>query len=802
MEDKEKLILAALLHDIGKFWQRAGGLGWHEELGDDFVKFMPPKFESIKGLIRYHHKRYRDSKIQRKNVEYLPEGGRNLKILIIADWLSSGEREELENEEIGKPKITPLQSIFSQINLKFEKGDNSDISQWEYPLNPLCLSDSIFPTDNKITLSEEDYLKLWNEFMKDINWIKDITNFNEYFHKLYYILQKYTWCIPSAVYKSKPDVSLFDHLKTTSAIADCLYDNISDIELNNLSNDLLEYFKTKAISQNLKSPKFSLIHGDISGVQNFIYAIKTKYAAKSLKGRSLFLVLLNEFIAEHILKKLELPITNLLYCGGGHFYILAPKISDEKLTDLRKDINKKLSDEFKTKLYLAIGKTDLCAKDFVDGSIAKKWGEVAEETGKQKLKRYKEVDDAFDILFSPSEEGGNKEICSICGNEDNLIQREDNKICKTCNSFIDFAEYLKEVQDYGNIDTFKITNNLPFLKQFNLLYDGVYSVTPKKIPFLNIPLGISMTEHGIKTFEQLAKDWKEEKEQKKHVGDEKLGILKMDVDNLGKIFTKGFDKKIFVEGKEKIISKATISRMSTLSRMMSLFFEGYLNQLIENDVYKNHIYLIYAGGDDTFIVGRWDKVIELSYNIYKDFREYTCKNKDITISAGIVIVSPKYPLKKSADKAKDMLDVAKQEDTNKNKVAIFNEALTWNIDTEVNDFEEVIRIKKILLNCIKEGASKQLIQRVKGFDEWLEDESKKRKYVRLLKYYLYRNFKKKEENNMNEKEKKLWNIIKSELIPIFDKILENNINKNKKDKYNIMCVPIAARMAELDMKND
>jgi len=819
MNDREKLILAALLHDIGKFWQRAGESGKHSEAGCNFVRnYVPKKFQSSGGFIAYHHNPFS---------EYVRNSS-NSKRIIVADWLSSGEREEPESEETRKPKITPLISIFSQISLNKEEDNNQIGTDYCYKLNSLSADKkTLFPTE-KFNLSKENYKSLWEEFLKEIKNIEDTDNFDKYFNKLYYILQKYTWCIPSAVYKSEPDVSLFDHLKTTTAIVGCIYNSDEDY-LNNCIKGLHKRWKIKQeikdakknkeivdkiwndwVNKNggewieadnsLKESKFTLIHGDISGVQNFIYNIKTKSAAKSLKGRSLFLVLLSRFIAEHILKELDLPITNLLFCGGGHFYILAPKLSDEKLIELRKDANEKLFKEFKTKLYLAIGKTDLCAKDFVDGKIAEKWKEVAEKTGKQKIRRYNEFDDVFKKIFSSFEDGGNKEICSICGSEKEIITKEEGKICKTCNSFIEFANYLKEVQDYGNIEMSKIMNKLLFLEQFNLLYNEVYSVTLQKTPFLNIPLGIPLGEHGIKTFEQLAEDWEEEKAEGKHIGDEKIGILKMDVDNLGKIFTKGFDKKIFVDDEEKIISKATISRMSALSSKLSLFFEGYLNKLIEDKKYKNHIYLIYAGGDDTFIVGRWDKVIELGYNIYNDFRKYTCENKDITISAGIVIVSPKYPLRKSADKAEEILEKAKN--SGKNSIAIFDESLKWDVDNEINDFKEMQNIKKILVDCIDKGASKQLIQRVKGFDEWLDTESKRRKYVRLLKYYLYRNFKKKEENKMNNREKELWNKIEEELIPIFDKILKNNLDKDNKDKYNVMCVPIAARLAELEMKGD
>ena len=54
-------------------------------------------------------------------------------------------------------------------------------------------------------------------------------------------------------------------------------------------------------------------------------------------------------------------------------------------------------------------------------------------------------------------------------------------------------------------------------------------------------------------------------------GANKLGVLKMDVDNLGLIFSKGF----------KHIGGASISRVSSLSFYLDLFFSGRINQIVD-----------------------------------------------------------------------------------------------------------------------------------------------------------------------------------------------------------------------------
>jgi len=94
---EEKIVqLAALLHDIGKFWQGTGERGNHLEQSSRFINvYVPEQWQEAVGLVSLH---LNPSKY--KSVEYKP-----LKTIVCADWLLSGEREELaEEEEKGEQK--------------------------------------------------------------------------------------------------------------------------------------------------------------------------------------------------------------------------------------------------------------------------------------------------------------------------------------------------------------------------------------------------------------------------------------------------------------------------------------------------------------------------------------------------------------------------------------------------------------------------------------------------------------------------------------------------------------------------
>ncbi|HRW22565.1 MAG TPA: hypothetical protein P5509_11385 [Bacteroidales bacterium] len=206
---RDILFLGALLHDIGKFYQRADMLfsDKYNQLSDfskNIANDICPVNEN--GRFGYQHVVWTNEffegepfksvfkKLEDLNVnlydkdEVNPDGLINLAtnhhkpktimqaIVTMADWWSAGidrrEANELENgkykgENIdwGKSryKQIPLYSVFNQIN-------NGNY-KYAFPLKPLCLDkDAIFPKEIKEKndgLSQESYNKLWQEFKEE-----------------------------------------------------------------------------------------------------------------------------------------------------------------------------------------------------------------------------------------------------------------------------------------------------------------------------------------------------------------------------------------------------------------------------------------------------------------------------------------------------------------------------------------------------------------------------------------------------------------------------------------------------------
>ena len=152
-------------------------------------------------------------------------------------------------------------------------------------------------------------------------------------------------------------------------------------------------------------------------------------------------------------------------------------------------------------------------------------------------------------------------------------------------------------------------------------------------------------------------------------GMELIGCLRMDVDDFGDLFS----------GE---LVKSGIAALSNLSRSMNLFFKGYLNEIcgmnlgnLPKEEYPDYplditggktsridhryVSIVYAGGDDLFIVGAWDDIAELTFDINTCFREFSCCNPKVHLSAGVTLHKPKFPLYQMARMAKDAEGIAK-----------------------------------------------------------------------------------------------------------------------------------------------
>lgn len=300
-------------------------------------------------------------------------------IIAEADRLSSGSDRcnilgiaECENEnEFDEEKLKfyekPMINILSTLHLNEKEMPKKAFCR----MKPLA-SDSVIPCESYKT-SNEEYKTLWEMFVKDFQKFAGL-EYDKFLLSLNSILERYWWCIPSAT-NSDADISLYQHSKTTAAFAATLF------EYQNEQNDETE------LSLKTDGKKFLFINGDISGIQKYIFDLKTSADnAKLLRAKSFQLWALSEIVSQYIVKQFGVTYANIMTSAGGKFIILLPNTQKVKkrLEQLQLEIEEYFLNEFAGKLtFIVSDGTEACYKDLQKENVLALMNKVGDD-GHQK----------------------------------------------------------------------------------------------------------------------------------------------------------------------------------------------------------------------------------------------------------------------------------------------------------------------------------------------------------------------------------------------------------------------------------
>lgn len=695
MKEKEILIKGALLHDIGKVCYRAMNKRInHSKLGGDFLEqYLKPNEETERLLncVRYHHKDYlQKAKLDKNDLAY---------IVYEADNIASGmDRRENEGEEKGfDPKLN-LDSIFSV----FYSDKKIQVAN-KYPLIYKDINKAFnYPQKDISLATNSNYEALLNKIKshfitKDINQIS--------INQLLQIIEEGFSYVPSSTNRAEVcDISLYVHSKITSAVASCMKLYFDEQQIQDYKkycfNSGSKIFRNEKI--------YLLVSGDISGIQDFIYTIPSKGALKTLRGRSLYIdLLLEEFIDEY-LEQIGLSRANVLYSGGGHFYILAPNIEDTKkaIDKLQAKMNRWLMENIGINLYLAIGMAECSANNLMKSEAqGNLFAIVNKKLRDDKTIRYSKDEDFLEYIFNVEKEKDTaKKECNICHNLVDKLGKynSDEEIaCEFCLNLYklgqdiltqDLVFVISEEKIDGGIKIFGKDKDLYMyavnIEDIDMFKGKILRIYSKNNLLENdLAIRLYLADYSAKnendevmTFDDLAKS-----SCKIDKGIKRLGVLRLDVDDLGIAFSSGF-----VSDKDKIednLRYATLSRYADLSKDISMFFKVAINKICAGDLIgcvdfeekafnilgiakaqKRKVNIIYAGGDDLFLVGAWDEVLEVAIDINRAFKQFT--NGKLTLSAGMAMFSPTYPISKMAEIAGLLAQMSKNK-KDKNSIALF-----------------------------------------------------------------------------------------------------------------------------------
>lgn len=692
MPGLHEVALGAFLHDIGKFMQRAfGSLAAMDPAVRAREAEVLPKDPS--GFSTHKHALWTDAffhELEQRGAAF-PDGVdlaavRNLavyhhrcspnipltELVAEADRLSAAmdrkerdERDELEAERRGWDSFirTALKNPFAGVDLGIGLGQAPPS---EVALQRLVPGESLLPVSKADTRDyPARYRELWDGFIGDFLAATALPGCDLFAEALLSLSERYMFAIPSST-KDEPDISLHDHHRTAAALAAALY------LWHERDGSLMDSRRIR----DLELAKFRFLAGDLSGIQRSLFRLaaeQIKGLNKILRARSLLIALTGEAAALACRHRLGLPVFSVLLNAGGRFLLLVPNLEDfgERLAALRQEI-----DEWMRERYLGDLAVNLTLSPPFAGADLRRErfpgliGSLSLAIERSKLRAFEGA--RFDAVQPVDFEHG---PCPACGLRPaaGLEAR-----CAVCEQEFELGGALPRLdslrwvrQPEGRIAVFdglaldwSFEGRRPgrnWLSVFRLAGEEPSGPLPVRffanyIPILDADEASrraytelvsenSRVEPGDpKTFEYIAADAVEEVDGEL-AGEPLLGVPKGDVDRLGAIFSWG-------------LKDLTLSRFAALSRMMDLFFSGYLTYLLRERFPST--YTVYAGGDDMLLIGPWRQTLELAFAIREDFRKWAGGNPNVTLSAAVELVKAAHPVGPAASRAEERLERAKK----------------------------------------------------------------------------------------------------------------------------------------------
>ena len=583
---------------------------------------------------------------------------------------------------------------------------------------------------------------LWEQITRELARLPAFTTSAALAETLLAVWQRLACHLPAA--GAFGDVALCDHLASTVALAVALHGADA------------EYLETAPVL---------LIGADLSGIQLFLYDIAGTKAAKNLKGRSHYLHLLTETVLRRLLQALDLTAASGVYASGGGFYILAPHSAATlaAVESLRIELGRALFEAHQTSLFLSLSAIPVTQQQLSQGRVHEPWQLLSRQLGRQKAQRFADrLTSDYAVFFEPTEVGGEQARDAISGEEldssqpdfpleryaegeelaDSMAGRRigaateqqvrlgqqlprteataitaDVLSAAVAQATVEPAElglrsWLGTAADSRKVLGAAATGQLQTLNEPDFL--SRLGVTRSGPPSA---LGLGFSYYGgngfprgndgytIRTFDELAGRDNDEVKLKR------LGVLRMDVDNLGQLFISGF-----AEGQR------VFARYATLSRTLDFFFKGYLNTIWnESERFRSNTFILYSGGDDLFIVGKWDVVIELAARIRQEFGRYTGQHPGLTLSGGVAVVGARFPIAKAAGLADEAEKRAKNHRwqatpgspiIEKDSFDLLGMPLNWQ-----HEFPLVLRLKEELTMLLEAKMPRSLLQRIEVLHE-------------------------------------------------------------------------------------
>jgi CRISPR-associated protein Csm1 len=446
----------------------------------------------------------------------------------------------------------------------------------------------------------------------------------------------------------------------------------------------------------------TLILGDLSGLQDFLFDVAAEGGgqARRLRARSLSISLLAECAARRILDSVGWTRREFVFLSAGKFLFAGPHLDENSLVAIKSAVEKItqwLLTETCGGLRLAVticdspAETSLVDAFFLAQHMLQKeklrpWAGCVTETGRWLTERL--------VLpeLSPPCELCRRRPAQQAYNDDGL----ERKICQRC-----YNDW-RLGRDLPNARWLEL-HSVSGEKEFNLLGFGVRASAenrPSSEAIKVFPIGSQFTSGDLRIVPYpLARHVPQDKagrpiefkELAAHSeGAPLLGILKMDADNLGLAF------------REVLNNTTDLLPLTQFSKRLDDFFATELENVMKQPPW-DLLYVVFSGGDDLLLIGPWNIAFGLAWRVRQEFMRAFSRDS-LTLSAGLAVIKPAFPIRNAVEQADALLERAKSErapaaETAKDQFAAFGQVWKW------NDHETVLRAAEQLISWVKNDAA-------------------------------------------------------------------------------------------------
>ncbi len=460
-QTQKNLLLASLLHDIGKYYNFKPNSDHSQnsaQLLERVIKDRSINLSEVEKRLGIDLNRIQDLVKNHLVKNHHTKSDPLLKILQEADKLTAMEREERYESGRRQRISTPILSIFSTIEpsrssiLSLQKKKRylvgkrisdliKDIEDFEKSTDTIS---SLVIKENETETGINNYYtnEKWEEMEKlIIEMFKNSRNFDILISNIDLLLFDFLKLVPSDVNEEEVFIPLYDHLKLCACTSLILSKMIKESFAGTQATPIQE--------SNITTREITAISVDIGNIQSFIsksynYEEARKGLTKRIRGRSYFISLITELIAEHIVERLGLTHLNILRSSAGSILIISNKISDEVKMEIKRELEEFIVDEMKCDLTISVTFVDFNINSLFAGARKSEQNErifrdllkeISTRIESQKAKRLSSV---IGKISKFNEEKIGKNLCKICGNH----IKESKENCDLC-------EFLKEFG--GNI---------------------------------------------------------------------------------------------------------------------------------------------------------------------------------------------------------------------------------------------------------------------------------------------------------------------------------------------------------------